>query len=63
MTPRSVEVEAVLKTADEWVAAQEALVAARQVSNETAVEEEAADIAGCRLVAAVTRWRSKREAS
>ena len=38
MTPRIVEVEAVLKTADEWVAAQETLVAARQVSNETAVD-------------------------
>jgi hypothetical protein len=40
MTARIVEAEAVLKAADEWVAAQEALVAARQICHETAVEEE-----------------------
>jgi hypothetical protein len=59
MTARIVEAEAVLKAADEWVAAQEALVAARQICHETAVEEEAADVAGSRLVVAVIRWRSK----
>jgi hypothetical protein len=53
-------VEAVLRAADEWVSAQEALVAAKQVSNETEAEQEAADIAGSRLVIAVTRWRSER---
>jgi hypothetical protein len=55
-----VEVEAVLKAANEWVCAQEALVAAKQISDETAAEQEAVDIAGSLLVLAVTRWRSKR---
>jgi hypothetical protein len=50
--------EAVLQTADEWLLAQEALVAAKQVSDETEAEQEAVDIAGSRLVLAVTRWRS-----
>ena len=50
--------EAVLQTADEWLLAQEALVAAKQVSEETEAEQEAVDIAGSRLVLAVTRWRS-----
>jgi hypothetical protein len=53
--------DAVLKAADRWVTAQEALVAAKQAANENEAEEEAADIAGARLVAAVTRWRSTRE--
>jgi hypothetical protein len=53
-------VEAVLSAADEWVSAQEALVTAKQVSNETEAEKEALDIAGSRLVVAVTRWRLKR---
>jgi hypothetical protein len=53
-------VEAVLKAADEWVLAQEALVAAKQVSKETEAEQEAVDIAGSLLVVAVTRWRSER---
>jgi hypothetical protein len=52
--------EAVLKAADEWVLAQEALVAARQVSDETEAEQEAVDIAGARLVITVTRWRLHR---
>jgi hypothetical protein len=56
-------VEAVLSAADEWVSAQEALVAAKQVSNETEAEEEAIDIAGSRLVVAVTRWRLKHPSS
>jgi hypothetical protein len=54
------EVEAVLKAAEEWVLAQEILVAAQQNSSETEAEQEAADIAGARLVVAVTRWRSSR---
>jgi hypothetical protein len=53
-------VEAVLKAAENWVAAQEALVAAKQVSKETEAEREAADIAGTQLVLAVRRWRSER---
>ena len=53
-------VEAVLKAADEWLSAQEALVAAKRVSKETEAEQEAADIAGSLLVIAVTRWRSER---
>ena len=53
-------VQAVLKAADEWVSAQEALVAARQVSEKTDAEHEAVDIAGSRLVVAVMRWRSSR---
>jgi hypothetical protein len=53
-------IEAVLKAADEWVLSQEALVAAKQASEETEAEQEAADIAGSRLVIAVTRWRSER---
>jgi hypothetical protein len=59
MKPVAVEVDAVLKAADEWVAAQEALVAARQVSQETEAEQESVDIAGSRLVVAVVRWRSR----
>lgn len=56
-------VEAVLRAADEWVSTQEALVAARQVSEETETEaeQEAVDIAGSQLVVAVTRWRSGRD--
>jgi hypothetical protein len=53
-------VETVLNAADQWVSAQEALVAARAVSEETDVEEEAVDIAGARLVAAAMRWRASR---
>jgi hypothetical protein len=52
---------AVLKAADEWVSAQEALVATRQVSNDTEAEQEVVDAAGSRLVVAVTRWRSSRK--
>jgi hypothetical protein len=53
-------VEAVLKAAESWVTAQEALVAAKQVSKETEDEEEAVDNAGTQLVLAVRRWRSER---
>jgi hypothetical protein len=58
-------VEAVLKAADEWVSAQEALVAARQGSKEADADAEqgAVDIAGSQLVVAVTRWRSSRQMS
>ena len=54
-------VEAVLRAAESWVGAQEALVAAKQVSKETEAEEEVVDIAGAQLVLAVRRWRSGRE--
>jgi hypothetical protein len=50
-------VHAVLKVADAWVSAQEALVVAKQVSGDTEAEQEAVDIAGSRLVIAVMRWR------
>jgi hypothetical protein len=53
-------VEAVLKAADEWLSAQETLVTAQQRSEETEAEHEAVDIAGSRLVTAVTRWRLSR---
>jgi hypothetical protein len=53
-------VDAVLRAAESWVAAQEALVTAKQISKETEAEQEAADIAGTQLVLAVRRWRSER---
>ena len=49
----------VLEAADAWATAQETLMAAKQVDRETKAEEEAADIAGSRLVVAVMRWRSE----
>ncbi len=58
MKPVGFAVDAVLKAADEWVAAQEALIAAKPVAEETEAEEEAVDVAGAKLVLAVTRWRS-----
>ena len=57
MKPDIVEMDAVIKAADEWVSAHEALVAAQRASDETDAEQEAVDIAGARLVVAVTRWR------
>jgi hypothetical protein len=60
---RSKVVEAVLKAADDWVLAQEALVAVQQRSEDTEGEQEAVDIAGSRLVVAVTRWRLRRRAN
>ena len=54
--------DAVVEAADVWVAAQEILIAAKEVSSETEAAQEAADIAGSRLVVAVTRWRAKRRA-
>lgn len=58
MKPITGEVSAVLKAADEWVSALEALVAAEQSGGETEAEHEVLDIAGSQLVVAVTRWRS-----
>jgi hypothetical protein len=52
-------VDAVLKAADEWVTAQEALLDARRAGQSSEAEVETLDIAGSRLVLAVTRWRSK----
>jgi hypothetical protein len=57
MKSAAAEVNAVLKAADDWVAAHEALLAADQ---EIDAKQEAVDIAGARLVVAVTRWRSSR---
>jgi hypothetical protein len=57
--PVAAEIDAVVKAADEWVAAQEVLIAARRASQEIEAEQEAVDIAGARLVVAVTRWRSR----
>ena len=54
------DVDAVLRAADEWVSALEALVAARQGCGESETEQEVLDIAGSQLVVAVTRWRSTR---
>lgn len=52
--------EAVLKAADNWVNAMEALVAARN-TGEVEAQQDAADLAGVRLVLAVTSWRLSRE--
>ena len=57
---KSGSVEEVLKAADEWVSAQEALLATRQVSVETEAEQDNVDSAGAGLVMAVMRWRSTR---
>jgi hypothetical protein len=56
-------VAAVLEAADNWVTELEALVAARQLSDDVEAEQEAVDIAGSRLVTAVKNWRSGRRAS
>jgi hypothetical protein len=50
-------VEAMIEAADGWVSAQEALVAAQQVSENVEAEHEAADLAGSKLVMAVMQWR------
>jgi hypothetical protein len=60
MKSAAAEIDAVLKAADEWVAAQEALLSANQ---ESAARQEVVDIAGSRLVVAVSRWRSTRGAA
>jgi hypothetical protein len=54
--------QAVLKAANEWVSAQEALVAAQQNSQDIGAEQEAAEDAGARLAVAVIRWRPERGA-
>jgi hypothetical protein len=61
MKPKIDEVGAVLNAADEWVSALETLVDARRAGKSFEAEEEALDIAGTRLVIAVTQWRSKLE--
>jgi hypothetical protein len=63
MQPASDEVTAVLNAADNWVTALEALVAAKQASKKTETEEDAVDVAGTLLVAAVTNWRLAKRTS
>jgi hypothetical protein len=63
MTSLVIEAEAVLKAADVWVGAQEAVLAAKQVGMRTKAAKEILDIAGSRLVVAVMHWRAKRGAS
>lgn len=58
MKPVIKEAGVVLEAAAEWVAALEALVAAEQVAEEVDAKQEAVDLAGSRLVAAVNLWRS-----
>ena len=60
MKSNNAEADAVLKAADEWLSAQEALIAAKQVSEEAQAEQEAVDVAGCRLATAVAQWRLRR---
>jgi hypothetical protein len=60
MKSNNAEADAVLKAADEWFSAQEALVAAKQISGEGEAEQEAVDVAGCRLATAVAQWRLRR---
>ena len=60
MKPTNTDVEAVLRAADEWVRVLEVLVAAQAGCGGTEAEEEDVDVAGCRLVAAVARWRASR---
>ncbi len=51
-------IEAVLKAADDWVAAQEALLTAKEAGRDGEAEREAADCAGVQLLLAVVPWRS-----
>lgn len=57
MKTNDAEAAAVLKAADEWVIAQEALLDATRMSLKTDAQEEAIDLAGSRLITAVLRWR------
>jgi hypothetical protein len=57
MTTRAVKAGAVLKAAEDWFAAQEALLVAKQFGEQSEAEEEALDIAGSRLAVAVKQWR------
>jgi hypothetical protein len=59
MKPVINEIDALLKAADEWMTAQEALVGAQQHCEEIEAQQEGVDIAGAKLVAAVKRWRSR----
>ena len=59
MKPVISETDALLKAADEWMTAQEALVAAQQRCEGTEAQEEGIDIAGAKLVTAVKRWRAR----
>jgi hypothetical protein len=54
-----IDADAVLRAADEWVAAHEALLSAHQSFRETEEEEERVDIAGARLAVTVKRWRAQ----
>jgi hypothetical protein len=57
----NVEVDAVPKAADDRIQAREALLAAKQGSQEIEAKQDAVDIAGSQLVVAVMRWRSERD--
>jgi hypothetical protein len=52
--------EAVLKAADNWLRALEALVAKRKTAEGAEAREEAADLASVELVVAVKSWRLER---
>jgi hypothetical protein len=52
------DTDAILRAADEWVTAQEAVVAARQRLEKTELQEERADLAGAKLVVAIKQWRA-----
>jgi hypothetical protein len=60
MKSNNAERDAVLKAAHEWLSAQEALIAAKQISGEAEAEQEAVDLAGSRLVLAVAQWRLRK---
>ena len=55
--------KAVLKAADNWLRALEALVAKRETAEGAEAREEAADLASVELVVAVTSWRLDRDLS
>jgi hypothetical protein len=59
MKPVISEIDALLKAADEWMTAQEALVAAQERFEGTEAQREGVDIAGAKLVVAVNRWRAR----
>ena len=55
--------EAVLNAADDWCAALEALMKAKEASGGTESEQELVDCAGVKLVTAVRQWRLTRDRS
>ena len=57
MKSNNAEADTVLKAADEWLSVQEALIAAKQISEEAEAEQDAVDVADCRLATAVIQWR------